>query len=68
MPLEAQYLIGSALYPLFWLVAGTTLAAVAGPHILAWGVAVFVAQEQIAPLEALGGLSSAAPTVMGMGW
>jgi hypothetical protein len=63
---QGQYLIGPALYPLFWMVVGITLAAVVGAHLLAWGVALFVAHDQIAPLNALGGLLSAVPAAFGM--
>ncbi len=63
---EGQYLIGPALYPLFRLVIGITLAAVLGAQLLAWGVAYFIAQDPFAPLEALAGLLTAIPTSVGM--
>jgi hypothetical protein len=62
---EGQYLIGPALYPLFQLVTGIVLAAVLGAQLLAWGVAVFIAQDPIAPLEALDGLLTAIPSAIG---
>ncbi|MCJ7824421.1 MAG: hypothetical protein MUP44_05930, partial [Anaerolineales bacterium] len=63
---EGQYLIGPALYPLFRLVAGIVLAAVLGAQLLAWGVAYFIAQELVAPLEALVGLLNSIPSALGM--
>ena len=63
---EGQYLIGPALYPLFRLVAGIVLAAVLGAQLLAWGVTYFIAQDLIAPLEALGGLWNSIPSSLGM--
>jgi hypothetical protein len=63
---EGRYLFGPALFPLFRMVVGITLAAVVGAHLLAWGVAAFIAQESIAPLEALAGLLNAIPAALGM--
>jgi hypothetical protein len=63
---EGQYLIGPALYPLFKLVAGITLAAVLGAQLLAWVIAYFIAQDPFFPLEALAGLLTAFPTALGM--
>jgi hypothetical protein len=62
---EGQYLIGPALYPLFRLVTGIVLAAVVGAQLLAWGVAAFVAQDPINPLNALSGLLNAIPSAVG---
>lgn len=62
---EGQYLIGPALFPLFRLVTGIVLAAVLGAQLLAWGVAVFIAQDPIHPLEALDGLLTAIPSAIG---
>jgi hypothetical protein len=63
---EGQYLIGPALYPLFRLVAGIVLAAILGAQLLALGIAYFVAQTPIAPLEALAGLLNSIPAALGM--
>ena len=63
---EGQYLIGPALYPLFRMVAGIVLAAVLGAQLLAWGVTYFIAQDLIAPLEALEGLLNSLPSALGM--
>ncbi len=63
---ERQYLIGPALYPLFRLVAGIVVAAVLGAQLLAWGVAYFVAQDPIAPLEAVVALMNSIPSALGM--
>jgi hypothetical protein len=63
---EGQYLIGPALYPLFKLVTGITLAAVLGAQLLAWVIAYFIAQDPFFPLEALAGLLTAIPTALGM--
>jgi hypothetical protein len=63
---EGQYLIGPALYPLFKLVAGIVLAAILGAQLLALGIAYFVAQTPVAPLEALAGLLNSIPTALGM--
>ncbi len=63
---EGQYLIGPALYPLFRLVAGIALTAVLGAQLLALGIAYFIAQEPIAPLEALGSLVNSIPSALGM--
>ena len=63
---ERQYLIGPALYPLFRLVAGIVLAAVLGAQLLAWGVAYFIAQDPIAPLEAVVALLNSIPSALGM--
>jgi len=63
---EGQYLIGPALYPLFRLVAGIVLAAVLGAQLLAWGVTYFIAQDLIAPLEALESLWNSIPSSLGM--
>ncbi len=62
---EGQYLIGPALFPLFRLVMGIVIAAVLGAQLLAWGVAVFIAQDPIAPLQALDGLLTAIPSAIG---
>ncbi|MGD8813028.1 MAG: hypothetical protein PVI78_00975 [Anaerolineales bacterium] len=62
---EGQYLIGPALFPLFRLVVGIVLAAVVGAQLLAWGVAAFIAQDPINPLNALTGLLSAIPSAFG---
>ncbi len=63
---EGQYLIGPPLYALFRLVAGIVFAAVLGAQLLALGVAYFIAQEPIAPLEALAGLLNSIPAAVGM--
>ena len=63
---ERQYLIGPALYPLFRLVAGIVVAAVLGAQLLAWGVAYFIAQDPIAPLEAVVALLNSIPSALGM--
>ncbi len=63
---EGQYLIGPALYPLFRLVAGIGVAAVLGAQLLAWGVAYFIAQDPIAPLEAVVALLNSIPSAVGM--
>ena len=63
---ERQFLIGPALFPLFRLVAGIVLAAVLGAQLLAWGVAYFIAQDLIAPLEALAALLNSIPSALGM--
>lgn len=63
---DDQYLIAPALYPLFQMVAGITLVAVAGAQLLAWGVAMFVAQDPVGPLEALASLSTILPAALGM--
>jgi hypothetical protein len=63
---EGQYLIGPALFPLFKLVAGIALAGVIGAQILAWAVAIFIAQDTISPFEAIGGLITSLPTTFGM--
>ncbi len=62
---EGKYLIGPALYPLFRLVVGITLAAVIGSQILAWGVAIAIGREPFAPLDALMGLISSIPAAVG---
>lgn len=62
----AGYLIGPALYPLFRMVAGIALAAVLGAHVLAWGVAIFIAQDPVDPLQALAGLANSVPAALGM--
>lgn len=63
---SGSYLIGPALYPLFQLVAGITLAAVVGAQILAWVVALIFANEPFLPLEALAGLLTSVPSALGM--
>jgi hypothetical protein len=63
---EGQYLIGPSLYPLFRMVAGIALAAVIGAQVLAWGVAVFIAEVPFAPLEAFGGILNSIPIALGM--
>ena len=63
---EGQYLIGPPLYSLFRLVAGIVLAAVLGAQLLALGIGYFVAQEPIAPLEAVVGLLNSIPAALGM--
>jgi len=63
---EGQYLIGPPLYPLFRLLAGIVLAAVLGAQLLALGVGYFIAQEPIAPLEAVVGLLNSIPAAIGM--
>ncbi|MEA1979063.1 MAG: hypothetical protein U9N80_14325 [Chloroflexota bacterium] len=63
---EGQYLIGPPLYPLFRLLAGIVLAAVLGAQVLALGIGYFVAQEPIAPLEAVAGLLNSIPAALGM--
>ncbi len=63
---EGQYLIGPALYPLFRLLAGIVLAAVLGAQLLALGIGYFIAQEPIAPLEAVVGLLNSIPAALGM--
>lgn len=63
---EGQYLIGPALYPLFRMVAGIAIAATMGAQLLAWGVAIFLAQEPFSPWEALEGLISSIPVALGM--
>jgi hypothetical protein len=62
---EGQYLIGPALYPLFRLVVGITLAAVIGSQILAWGLAIAIGREPFFPLDALMGLINSVPTAVG---
>ena len=63
---EGQYLIGPPLYPLFRLLAGIVLAAVLGAQLLALGVGYFIAQEPIAPMEAVVGLLNSIPAALGM--
>jgi hypothetical protein len=63
---KGQYLIGPALFPLFRLVVGITLAAVFGAQLLAWVVAFIIAQEPFHALEAIGGLLSSIPAAFGM--
>jgi hypothetical protein len=63
---EGQYLIGPPLYSLFRLVTGIVLAAVLGAQLLALGIGYFVAQEPIAPLEAVVGLLNSIPAALGM--
>jgi len=63
---EGQYLIGPPLYPLFRLLTGIVLAAVLGAQLLALGVGYFIAQEPIAPLEAVVGLLNSIPAALGM--
>jgi hypothetical protein len=62
---EGQYLIGPALYPLFRLVVGITLAAVIGSQMLAWGLAIAIGREPFAPLDALAGLINSIPAAVG---
>jgi hypothetical protein len=62
---EGQYLIGPALYPLFKLVTGITLAAVLGAQLLAWGLALLAGQGSFAPLQALEWLLSGVPAAFG---
>jgi hypothetical protein len=63
---EGQYLIGPSLYPLFRLVVVIALAAVTGSQVLAWGVAVFIAEAPFSLLEALGGILNSLPITLGM--
>jgi hypothetical protein len=63
---EGQYLIGPRLYPLFKMIAGITLAAVLGAHLLAWFVTGFIAQESIGLLNALFALLSSLPQTLGV--
>ena len=63
---EGQYLIGPPLYSLFRLVTGIVLAAVLGAQLLALGIGYFVAQEPIAPPEAVVGLLNSIPAALGM--
>jgi hypothetical protein len=62
---QTQYLIGPALYPLFRMVAGIVLAAVLGAQLLAFGIAVWVANRPLDPWETLGGLLNSIPAVIG---
>jgi hypothetical protein len=62
---EGQYLIGPALYPLFKLVTGITLAAVLGAQLLAWGLALLAGQGSFAPLQILEWLLSGVPAAFG---
>ena len=63
---EGQYLIGPPLYSLFRMVTGIVLAAVLGAQLLALGIGHFVAQEPIAPLQAVVGLLNSIPAALGM--
>ena len=63
---EGQYLIGPALFPLFRMVAAITLTAVLGAQLLAWGIATFIAQDPVSPLQALSGLLNSIPAALGM--
>ncbi len=63
---QGQYLIGPALYSLFRMVVGIALAATLGAQLLAWCVAVFIAQEPFTPWEALEGLINSIPVTFGM--
>jgi len=62
---EGQYLIGPALFPLFRMVVGITLAAVIGAQILAWGLAIAIGREPFILWEALAGLLNSIPMAVG---
>lgn len=62
---EGQYLIGPALYPLFWMIAGIVLAAVIGAQLVAFGVAVGIGGEPIDPLQTLLGILGSIPSAFG---
>jgi len=62
---EGQYLISPALFPLFRLVVGITLAAVVGAQILGLGVAAIFAEDQISLLDAVFGVLNSIPAVFG---
>lgn len=63
---RSNYLIGPALFPLFRMVAGITLAAVLGAQLLAWMVAIFIGGDSFAPWEAISGFLNSIP--MTLGW
>ena len=62
---EGQYLIGPGLYPLFRLVIWIVIAAVLGAQILAYGIALFVADEAISALDILTTLLNSIPVALG---
>ncbi len=63
---EGQYLIGPALYPLFWMVIGIVLAAVLGAQLLALGISLFFNPEAIDPLQTAISLLNSIPVALGM--
>jgi hypothetical protein len=62
---QGQYLIGSALYPLFKMIAGIVLAAVFGAQLLAFGVLVWLGEQAIRPWDTLLGMLSSIPAALG---
>jgi hypothetical protein len=62
---EGQYLIGPTIYPLFRLVAGIAIAAVAGAQVLAWLVALLFVGQALDPLQTLAGIMNSLPAALG---
>jgi hypothetical protein len=62
---EGQYLIGPALFPFFRFIAGIVLAAVIGAQLLAVGIAVFIGEQPVNPLETLASMLTSIPAAIG---